>query len=100
MLSNDAKQKNKQEIFRELHGRWKTGVGKWHFDGESGTTPLLKGVSTHNSMDNVDEESESISLHFTNCNLFQPSCYNDAVNLLKSPTLAQMKRYLPTPLGN
>ena len=48
MLSNDAKQTNKQtnkqELFRELYGHWKTGVGKWYFDGESGTTPLLKGA--------------------------------------------------------
>ena len=33
-------------------------------DGESGTTPLLKGVSKHSSIDNVDEQCESMSLHF------------------------------------
>ena len=40
---------------------------KWEnnlLDGESGTTPLLKGVSKHSSIDNVDEQCESISLHF------------------------------------
>ena len=40
---------------------------KWEnnlLDGESGTTPLLKGVSIHSSIDNVDEQCESISLHF------------------------------------
>ena len=40
---------------------------KWEnnlLDGESGTTPLLKGVSKHSSIDNVDEQCESMSLHF------------------------------------
>ena len=40
---------------------------KWEnnlLDEESGTTPLLKGVSKHSSIDNVDEQCESISLHF------------------------------------
>ena len=35
-------------------------------DGKNGTTPLKKGAPTHSSIDNVDEETESISLHFTN----------------------------------
>lgn len=42
-------------------------------NGESGTALLLKGVSTHSSIDNVDEESKSTSLHFTNSYLFQPN---------------------------
>ena len=60
---------------------------KWENDilnGESSTTYLLKGVSTHSSIDNIDQESESISLHFASSNLFQPNaevstgCPNDA----------------------
>ena len=39
--------------------------------GESGTTLLKKGA--HNSIYNIDEETESISLHFTNSNLYQPN---------------------------
>ena len=52
-------------------------------NGGSGTALLWKGVSTHSSIDNVDEESKSTSLHFTNSNLFQPNagvsagCPND-----------------------
>ena len=42
-------------------------------NGKSGTTPLLKGVSTHGSKNNFDELSESKSLHFTNFNLFKSS---------------------------
>ena len=33
-------------------------------NGERGTTPLLKGVSTHSSINIVNEKSKSISLHF------------------------------------
>ena len=60
---------------------------KWEnevLNGESGTASLLKEVSTHSSIDNVDKESESISLHFKYSNLFQPNaeasmgCPNDA----------------------
>ena len=60
---------------------------KWENDilnGESSTTSLLKGVSTHSSIDNIDQESESTSLHFASSNLFQPNaevstgCPNDA----------------------
>ena len=36
-----------------------------------------EGVSTHNSNDNVNEETKSISFHFTSSNLFQP---NPSVN--------------------
>ena len=42
-------------------------------NGESCTALLLKGVSTHSSIDNVDEESKSTSLRFTNSYLFQPN---------------------------
>ena len=49
--------------------KWKAAF----FGGESGTTPLLKRLSTHSSIDNVDEETESILLHLTNSNLFQPN---------------------------
>ena len=45
---------------------------KWENDilnGESGTTSLLKGVSTHSSIGNIDEDSKSIYLHFTSSNL-------------------------------
>ena len=42
-------------------------------NGKSGITPLLKGTLTHVSKNNFDELSESISLHFTNLNLFQSS---------------------------
>ena len=41
--------------------------------GESGTTLLKKGAVTHSSIDNIDEETESISLHFINSNLSQPN---------------------------
>ena len=40
--------------------KWKNDV----LNGESGTIPLLKGVCTHSSIDNIDEESKSIFLHF------------------------------------
>ena len=33
-------------------------------NGESGTTPLLKGISNHSSINYVNEKSKSISLHF------------------------------------
>ena len=42
-------------------------------NGESGTTSLKKGVLTHSSIDNIDEETESLSLHFTNSNTYQPN---------------------------
>ena len=42
-------------------------------NGESGTTILKKGVPTHSSIDNIDEETESLSLHFTNSNVYQPN---------------------------
>ena len=42
-------------------------------DGENSTLQLQKGAITHSSIDNIDEETESISLHYTNSNLFQPS---------------------------
>ena len=57
---NDIKRQNK---------KWEKDV----LEGKSGTTSLSKGKSTHSSIDNIDEETESISLHFTNSNLFQPS---------------------------
>ena len=41
--------------------------------GEGGTSQLAKGTVTHSSIDNIDEETESISLHFTNSNIFQPN---------------------------
>ena len=41
--------------------------------GECTTLQLQKGAVTHSSIDNIDEETESISLHFTNSNLFQPN---------------------------
>ena len=47
--------------------------------GQSGITQLEKGAITHSSIDNLDEETESISLHVTNSNLFQPNA-----NLTKS----------------
>ena len=39
---------------------WKNDL----LNGESGTTPLFKGVSTHSSIDNVNKECKSISLQF------------------------------------
>ena len=36
--------------------------GNYVLNGESGTTPSLKGVSKHSSIDNFDEESKSILL--------------------------------------
>ena len=38
--------------------------GKYVLNGKSGTTPSLKGVSTHGSIDNFDEESKSTLLYF------------------------------------
>ena len=57
---------NKQNFsvsYMQLGGQSK----KWENDvlnGESGTTPLFKGVSTHSSMNYVNKESKSISLQF------------------------------------
>ena len=67
---------NKQN-FRVRHLKTKQEMGKWRIDGEIGTTPSLKGVSIHNSIDNVDEESKSISLHFPNP-LESMCCTNNA----------------------
>ena len=81
---------------------------KWENDVlmESGTTLLLKGVSTHSSIDNVDEKTWIHIVAFQGTKI----CFNStlkhqrvilvmllSVNLLKSPTLDRMKRYLPTP---
>jgi len=41
--------------------------------GKTKKKKLEKGIVTHSSIDNIDEETESISLHFTNSNLFQPN---------------------------
>ena len=38
--------------------------GNYVLKEESGTTPSLKGVSTHSSISNFDEESKSILLYF------------------------------------
>ena len=55
----------------------------------SDTTLLLKGVSTHSSIDNVDQVSESMSVYFTNSDLFQPkaevsTCFPNDAALCKS----------------
>ena len=34
---------------------------------------IKKGIPTHSSIDNIDEETESLSLHFTNSNVYQPN---------------------------
>ena len=46
--------------YMQLGGQWESDV----LNGESGTTPLFKGVSTHSSIDNVNKECKSISLQF------------------------------------
>ena len=57
---------NKQNFsvsYMQLGGRSK----KWENDvsnGESGTTPLFKGVSRLSSINNINKESKSISLQF------------------------------------
>ena len=49
--------------------KWEAAV----LGGESRTMTLLKGVSTYSSIGNVSAQTESVLLHFTNSNLFQPN---------------------------
>ena len=57
--------------------KWENNI----LNGESSTMPSLNGVSTHSSIDNVNEEFKSMSLYF---DVFQPNgevstgCPNDA----------------------
>ena len=73
---------------RRQDRKWEEAV----LEGESGTTGLMKGISTHSSIDNVDEETETLSLHFTNSNVFQPnprSSVNDNDNAKMNKMLEQ-----------
>ena len=38
---------------------------------------LKKHLITHSSIDNIDQETDTLSIHFTNSNLFQPHLDND-----------------------
>ena len=39
--------------------------------GEQRTTKLKKHIVTHSSIDNIDQETDTLSIHFTSSNLFQ-----------------------------
>ena len=68
-------------------------MGRNGDEGDSRTLQLEKGLITHSSIDNIDEETESISLHFTNSNIFQPN--TKAVSNSSIRELANIKKNHP-----